>query len=61
MIKSLLMYVKTDLGFTYTIDYKQDAQWYAVLEYNVHFNDLEDVLQWINTREKELVQYNEGF
>lgn len=55
------MYVKTDLGFTYTIDYKEDAQWYAVLEYNVHFNDLEDVLQWINTREKDLVQYNEGF
>lgn len=55
-IKSGLLTLKTDLGFTYTLDYKGDTDSWAVLEQGIRFSSLDNALNWVKTHEQLLVQ-----
>ena len=53
-IKSGVLTLKTDLGFTYTLDYKQDTSSWAILEQGIRFESIEEALEWINSHEDAL-------
>ena len=57
-IKSGVLTIKTNIGFTYTLDYKQDTSSWAVLEHGVSFESIEEALAWINTHEDSLEAYH---
>jgi hypothetical protein len=53
-IKSSVMTLNTTLGFTYTLDYKQDTSSWAILEQGIRFESIEEALEWINSHEDAL-------
>jgi hypothetical protein len=53
-IKSGVLTLKTTLGFTYTLDYKQDTSSWAILEQGIRFESIEEALEWINSHEDAL-------
>ena len=53
-IKSGVSTIKTTLGFTYTLDYKQDTSSWAILEQGIRFESIEEALEWINHHEDAL-------
>lgn len=59
-IKSGVLTIKTNIGFTYTIDYKQDTSSWAVLEQGIRFESLQEALDWIESHEKALVANHEA-
>lgn len=54
-IKSGVLTLKTNIGFTYTIDHKGDTNTWAILEQGIRFESLQDALDWIELHEKDLV------
>ena len=57
-IKSGVLTIKTSIGFTYTLDYKQDTSSWSVLEHGIRFESIEEALAWINTHEDSLEAYH---
>jgi hypothetical protein len=53
-IKSGVSTIKTTLGFTYTLDYKQDTSSWAILEQGIRFESIEEALEWIASHEDAL-------
>ena len=53
-IKSGVSTIKTTLGFTYTLDYKQDTSSWAILEQGIRFESIEEALKWIASHEDAL-------
>lgn len=57
-IKSGVLTIKTTIGFTYTLDYKQDTSSWSILEQGIHFDSIGEALAWINTHEDSLEAYH---
>jgi hypothetical protein len=61
-IKSAVMTIKTTLGFTYTLDFKQGTSSWAILEQGIRFESLDDALSWVESHELAIVQnHNEMY
>ncbi len=59
-IKSAVMTIKTTLGFTYNLDFKDDTSSWAILEQGIRFELLADALDWIESHELALVQNHQA-
>lgn len=59
-IKSGLVSIKSDLGFTYTMDYKSDNNTWAMLEHGIHFDNVQEALDWVRLYEAALIEHHEA-